>query len=164
MLTARSMAVALAITLLVMPIAALDSRPDFSGRWKLNEKESEVPQQMRGGGGGMGGGGMQGGGGMPGMGQPPGGRQSGGRPSRGQMRSMNILQSPEKLVITREDKSERMLQIGEGAMWKESRLLVERETPRGKLQEVWEISKEGKLIISTETPRGEVRLVYDRQK
>lgn len=106
------------------------AKPKLTGRWQLNEKQSEDAraklEDMRGRGGPSGGGmgGRPGGGGMGGrpggggMGGPPGGRGMGGRPAgdRGDGSRMRaLLHPPQTLTISGND-AELALDDGEGVL------------------------------------------------
>lgn len=193
--------------------AGAQARPDFSGSWRLNEKESDNPRakmaenRRRGGRGGFpGGGGMGGpGGGMHGGGmRGPGGRGPGGRgpgddsdvgmgepgtraPGRFERleehyRTLQIRHDEPALAVEygdergetfytdgrriKRDTGEREL-VEVRARWKDRRVVVERATRRGKLNETFALSPDGTrlvLVSRTQGPMGSMTLrrVYER--
>lgn len=160
-------AMALAFVASAFAISAGGSHPDLSGKWKLNEKESEL--RPSGGRVGMGGPGMGpsggGKGGARGPGGPRGGHGGGERGGRGRagLKNLAITRSGEGFVIMNDDGFERTLMPGETVKWEKSTLVVTHEMGEGRTAtETWEVSKEGKLIVKRSGPRGTVRLVYDR--
>jgi hypothetical protein len=191
--------------------ARAQQRPDLSGSWRLNEKESDnAREKMRAGlrrggrGGGFpGGGGMRGPGGGgrrggfrggesgPGMGGPggPGGPGEGmGGPGRLERleehyRSLQIRHEEPALEveygdqraetfytdgrkIKRDTGETRLVEVQ--ARWKDTRVVVERETGRGKVRETFELAPDGKRLLVTskmDGPMGSVTIkrVYDRE-
>ncbi len=179
------------------------ARPNLSGAWRLNEKESDNPRarlhdgQRRGPrAGGFGGGGMGGRGG--GFSRPTGGRGGGfggGGPGTGgsaeggggsermqeRFRTLTIEHTEPVLHVLygdqRDDtfytdgrtvKREHERGFAEvKTQWEKNRVVIERDTPRGKAKETLELSPDGKrLLVTTEMPAGplgelKLRRVYD---
>lgn len=186
--------------------ARAEQRPDLSGNWRLNEKESDNPREkmragMRRGGRG---GGFPGGGGMRGGGGPGGGRRGGfgggeggpgmggpggegmGGPARFERmeehyRTLQIRHQEPALEVeygdqrgetfytdgrkVKRDTGERGL-VEVQAKWKDNRVVVERETGRGKATETFELAPDTRRLIVTSKmggPMGSVTIkrVYD---
>lgn len=178
-------------------------RPNLSGAWRLNEKESDDPRarlldgQRRGprsGGVGSGMGGRGAGFGRPGGGRgagfPGDGGERGAGPEgmgAGFERRQEIFRT---LIIEHADPVLRVLYGDQRddtfytdgrqvkredergfsevkTRWKKGRVLIERDTPRGRIKELLELSPDGRrLLVTTETsagPRGAMKLrrVYD---
>lgn len=208
-------ACALGLILTTGPARA-QQRPDLSGTWRLNDRESDNPRdKLRGGfhpggrggsfpgggGGGRGGGfpgggrrggfgGRQGGpGGFPGGGPGEGGPgEDAGGPGRFERmqehyRTLRIRHVEPALEVeygdqrgetfytdgrkVKRDTGERGL-VEVQAKWKDARVVVERETGRGKATETFELAPGGQRLIVTSKingPRGSVSIkrVYDAE-
>lgn len=181
---------------------ASETRPDLSGHWRLNEKESDDPRALRGdrprgpGGGGFGRGGGFGGGGFgrggggrggdfPGRGLPGGEGEGGARPNLERMqarfRELTITYTEPVLRVTygdeRDDtfytdgrtvKREDERGFAEvRARWKDRRVVIERQTRRGKATETLERTSDGRrLLVTTRMSAGPmgamtIKRIYD---
>lgn len=171
----------------VVPLTAADETPDLSGRWILNEEESDNPSQKMSRGGGFGrgmGGGRDGGPGAGGMG-------GGGSPGRGggtmremrdpsRVRELVISQGEARLTVGFADDSEQVFYIDgretdaagapirTSARWKRDKLVIVRQGQRGTMTETWELVADGlQLFVKTKmkgSPGGSMSFerVYDR--
>lgn len=159
--------------LIAMPAVA-QSRPDFTGSWKLNPEKSDAPRQMGGGGGGAGGRGM--GGGM------------------GPANEIHATQTGDKLMLDQKagDQSRTLAYYLDGresrnagmrnsemvstARWDGASLVIESsmsfEGPNGAMtittRDVRTLSDDARtmtVVTTTTTPRGENtrKTVYDKQ-
>ncbi len=156
------------------------STPDLSGRYRLNENESEDARGKLG----QAGAGRRPGGPASGGGGPRGPRGAGGAQSmRGLIegpKAMTVTHTPGEIAVLEDDGRLRTLHADDktykaeaGAVevkssWDGQRLLVETKSERGpKVSEAWSLDAAGKLTISTtlDSPQGAVSIkrVYDRE-
>lgn len=179
------LACALGVAVTARPVRASEAKPakpDLSGTWRLNEKESDNPRdKMREGlrrgprGGGFGGGGMGGRGGgpmggrgdgfpggSPGMGGPPdgmGGGPGGFERMRERFRTLTVRHKDPVLKVEYGDESD-------DTFYTDGRK-VKREDERGwvEVQTKW---KDGRVVVERDAGRGKatetLELSADRKK
>jgi hypothetical protein len=172
----------------IAAMAAEVAKPNLSGKWVLNEKESEMPRPpaMREGGpgpggmgpGGMGPGGMGGGMRPPrgegGFGGPPpggpGGGRMGGPPRPERAEKFTIEQNGDAVTFHYEDGWSRTIRAGENnAKWDGARLVTSR-TMGPTVTETYEVSADrSRLTITTTVTHGDgettkIKRVFDAAK